>query len=151
MAIHAATNHGVKVVGVTFSKEQYDWATKRVADLGLADRVELRIQDYRDIDDGPFDAISSIGMFEHVGRRRMVEYFSRLHALLRPGGRLLNHAIGRPGHKDSPGHGVASRRVAPADGGRCGVAWTFRESPALSWIATSFPTGNFTKWGAWSR
>jgi cyclopropane-fatty-acyl-phospholipid synthase len=102
MAIHAATNHRVRVLGVTLSREQYEWATKRVAECGLVDRVEIRLQDYRDITDGPFDAISSIGMFEHVGRHRMAEYLHRLFGLLRPGGRLLNHAIGRPGHTDSP-------------------------------------------------
>jgi cyclopropane-fatty-acyl-phospholipid synthase len=120
MAIHAATVHGVRVVGVTLSTRQFDWASKRVAELGLGDRVEIRLQDYRDVADGPFDAISSIGMFEHVGRRRMAEYFGRLGALLRPGGRLLNHAIGRPGH--APPATVpdrtrsAYRRVASAAG-----------------------------------
>jgi cyclopropane-fatty-acyl-phospholipid synthase len=97
MAIHAAARHGTRVVGVTLSTEQHQRATKRVADHGLSDLVEIRFQDYRDVADGPFDAISSIGMFEHVGRRRMAEYFDRLLGLLRPGGRLLNHAIGRPG------------------------------------------------------
>jgi cyclopropane-fatty-acyl-phospholipid synthase len=58
--------------------------------------VEIRLQDYRDVHDGPYDAISSIGMFEHVGRARLVEYFERLWGLLRPEGRLLNHAISRP-------------------------------------------------------
>jgi cyclopropane-fatty-acyl-phospholipid synthase len=102
MAIHAATEHGARVLGITLSSEQYDWATKRVAELGLGDRIEIRIQDYRDLTDGPFDAISSIGMFEHVGRARMVEYFHRLFSLLQPGGRLLNHAIGRPGDEVVP-------------------------------------------------
>ena len=62
---------------------------------GLADRVEIRVQDYRDVADGPFDAISSIGMFEHVGAAKLDEYFTRLYALLAPGGRLLNHGIAR--------------------------------------------------------
>lgn len=69
---------------------------KRVALAGLEDRVEVRLQDYREIDDGPYDAISSIGMFEHVGLEMLKEYFTRLLALLRPQGRLLNHAIARP-------------------------------------------------------
>ena len=68
-------------------------ARKRAADAGLTDRVEIRVQDYRDVDDGPFDAISSIGMSEHVGREQIGHYASRLQGLLRPGGRLLNHAI----------------------------------------------------------
>ena len=66
-----------------------------VREAGLADRVEIRVQDYRDVVDGPFDAISSIGMFEHVGAAKLDEYFTRLFALLRPGGRLLNHGIAK--------------------------------------------------------
>jgi cyclopropane-fatty-acyl-phospholipid synthase len=98
MALHAAEEHGARAVGVTISRNQHDLATKRVAEAGLADRVDVRLQDYRDVDDGPYDAVSSIGMFEHVGLARLTEYFERIHALLRPGGRLLNHAIGRPAH-----------------------------------------------------
>ncbi len=98
LVLHAAEHYGVEAVGVTLSTEQAELATKRVAEAGLADRVEIRVQDYRDVHDGPFDAISSIGMFEHVGRRRMEEYIRDLHALLRPKGRLLNHAISRPGY-----------------------------------------------------
>ncbi|CAI3797570.1 SAM-dependent methyltransferase [Pseudarthrobacter sp. MM222] len=92
-AIHAARHYGADVVGVTLSTEQAALAGKRVADAGLTDRVDIRVQDYRDIEVGPFDAISSIGMSEHVGREQMPHYVSRLHSLLRPGGRLLNHAI----------------------------------------------------------
>jgi cyclopropane-fatty-acyl-phospholipid synthase len=96
MAMHAARHHGAPVVGVTLSRRQVEWAQKAVADSGLADRVEIRFQDYRDVRDGPFDAISSIGMFEHVGLRNLGLYFRRLYRLLRPGGRLLNHGISRP-------------------------------------------------------
>jgi cyclopropane-fatty-acyl-phospholipid synthase len=96
MAMHAARHHGASVVGVTLSSHQVEWAQKVVADAGLADRVEIRLQDYRDVFDGPFDAISSIGMFEHVGLRNLGLYFRRMHRLLRPGGRLLNHGISRP-------------------------------------------------------
>lgn len=96
MVLHAATHHGVSAVGVTLSLEQAELARRRVAEAGLADRIEIRIQDYRDIHDGPFDAISSIGMFEHVGLPRAEEYFADLYRLLAPGGRLLNHAISRP-------------------------------------------------------
>ncbi|MBI2704764.1 MAG: class I SAM-dependent methyltransferase [Actinobacteria bacterium] len=97
MLLHAAAEYGIAGVGVTVSRQQANLAAKRVAEAGLADRIEIRLQDYREIDDGPFDAISSIGMFEHVGRSRMEAYFRTLHDQLRPGGRLLNHAIGRPG------------------------------------------------------
>ncbi|WP_426999055.1 class I SAM-dependent methyltransferase [Pseudarthrobacter sp. N5] len=92
-ALHAAQRYGVNVVGVTLSAEQAELARKRVADAGLTELVDIRIQDYRDVDDGPFDAISSIGMSEHVGREQTPHYVSQLHGLLRPGGRLLNHAI----------------------------------------------------------
>ncbi|MCB0977017.1 MAG: class I SAM-dependent methyltransferase [Acidimicrobiales bacterium] len=96
MAIHAALHHGAEVVGITISQEQAELARRRVATQGLSGQVEIRVQDYREIGDGPFDAISSIGMFEHVGSGHMDEYLRHLHDLLRPGGRLLNHAISRP-------------------------------------------------------
>jgi len=95
MALHAAREHGVDVIGVTLSRPQAELAGKRVAEAGYADRIEIRVQDYRDVDDGPYDAISSIGMFEHVGLAQLEDYFERLLALLRDGGRLLNHAISR--------------------------------------------------------
>ncbi|MFK0108679.1 class I SAM-dependent methyltransferase [Streptomyces sp. NPDC091217] len=100
MAIHAAREHGVSVVGVTLSQEQAAFARKRVADAGLTDRVEIRVQDYRDVTDGPYDAISSIGMAEHVGAERYLEYAENLHGLLKPGGRLLNHQIARRPQRD---------------------------------------------------
>jgi cyclopropane-fatty-acyl-phospholipid synthase len=96
MVVHAAANHGVRAVGVTLSRRQAEWAEKAVAEAGLADRVEIRYQDYRDVRDGPYDVISSIGMFEHVGLSQLRMYFGGLRRLLRPGGRLLNHAIARP-------------------------------------------------------
>ncbi len=96
MARHAATHHGVEVVGVTISPAQAEWARARIEADGLAGRIEIRLQDYREVDDGPFDAVSSIGMFEHVGAERMQTYFGHLHDLLVTGGRLLNHAISRP-------------------------------------------------------
>jgi cyclopropane-fatty-acyl-phospholipid synthase len=95
-AIHAATRHGARVVGVTLSHSQAELASKRVADAGVADRVEIRVQDERDVSDGPYDAIASIGMFEHVGAARLRRYFEHLYELLRPQGRLLNHGISRP-------------------------------------------------------
>ncbi|QRP46090.1 cyclopropane-fatty-acyl-phospholipid synthase family protein [Amycolatopsis sp. FDAARGOS 1241] len=95
MALHAAREHGVHVVGVTISEEQAAYARERVAAEGLTDRVEIRVQDYRDVADGPYDAISSIGMAEHVGAENYLEYARDLYALLCPGGRLLNHQIGR--------------------------------------------------------
>jgi cyclopropane-fatty-acyl-phospholipid synthase len=92
-ALHAAGKYGATVVGVTLSSEQANLARKRAAEAGLTDRVDIRVQDYRDVQDGPFDAISSIGMSEHVGREQTPAYAAALFNLLRPGGRLLNHAI----------------------------------------------------------
>jgi cyclopropane-fatty-acyl-phospholipid synthase len=93
LALHAAERYGVVVVGTTLSPEQATLARKRVAEAGFTDRVEIRVQDYRETTDGPFDAIGSIGMAEHVGRAEIAGYVAHLHDLLRPGGRLLNHAI----------------------------------------------------------
>jgi cyclopropane-fatty-acyl-phospholipid synthase len=96
MAVHAAQHHGARAVGVTISERQAELANKRAVEAGLSDRVEIRQQDYRVVNDGPYDVISSVGMFEHVGAARLAEYFNRLHSLLKPGGRLLNHGISRP-------------------------------------------------------
>ncbi|MEU9857973.1 cyclopropane-fatty-acyl-phospholipid synthase family protein [Streptomyces sp. NPDC047974] len=95
MAIHAAREYGARVVGITLSREQAAFARKRIAEEGLTDRIEIRVQDYRDVPDGPFDAISSIGMAEHVGAAKYREYTDLLYGLLKPGGRLLNHQISR--------------------------------------------------------
>jgi cyclopropane-fatty-acyl-phospholipid synthase len=95
MAMYAAERYGVRAVGVTLSRRQAEYAIDAVKRAGLDDRVEIRVQDYRDVSDGPYDAISSIGMFEHVGVARLGEYFSDLYALLRPEGRVLNHGISR--------------------------------------------------------
>jgi cyclopropane-fatty-acyl-phospholipid synthase len=95
LALHAAKNYGVRVLGITLSSEQADFARKAVAEAGLTDQVEIRIQDYRDLDDGPFDAISSVGMAEHVGTAPYLDYAKILYRQLKPGGRLLNHQIGR--------------------------------------------------------
>jgi cyclopropane-fatty-acyl-phospholipid synthase len=96
MVMHAAQHHGVSAVGVTLSRQQAEWARRAVKEAGLDDRVEIRVQDYRDVRDGRFDAVSSIGMFEHVGAAKLDAYFAALFSLVRPGGRLLNHGISRP-------------------------------------------------------
>jgi cyclopropane-fatty-acyl-phospholipid synthase len=90
---HAAREYGVSAVGITLSDRQGAYARKRVADSGLADRVEIRVQDWRDVDDGPYDTIASIGMAEHLGAEMWAAYCRKLRDLLRPGGRLLNHQI----------------------------------------------------------
>ncbi|MFF9865045.1 class I SAM-dependent methyltransferase [Streptomyces sp. NPDC013953] len=106
MALHAAREYGARVVGVTLSDEQAAFARKRIADEGLTDLVEIRVQDYRDVGDGPYDAISSIGMAEHVGAVRYREYADGLYALLKPGGRLLNHQISRRPEPDETAYHV---------------------------------------------
>jgi cyclopropane-fatty-acyl-phospholipid synthase len=119
LLLHAASKHGVQGVGVTISRQQVELAAKRIADAGLHDRLEIRLQDYRDTDDGPFDAISSVGMFEHVGSARFGQYTNRLFELLKPGGRLLNHAISRPATTVAPplrAVRTRARRVGTAAG-----------------------------------
>ncbi|SPE53028.1 Cyclopropane-fatty-acyl-phospholipid synthase [Streptomyces netropsis] len=106
MVLHAAREYGVSAVGITLSEEQAAYARKRVAEAGLADRVEIRVQDYRETFDGPFDAISSIGMAEHVGSARYAEYAAELYGLLKPGGRLLNHQIARRPLRDEGAYEV---------------------------------------------
>ena len=106
MAIHAAREYSARVTGVTLSVEQAAFARKRIAEEGLTDRIEIRVQDYRDVRDGPYDAISSIGMAEHVGSVRYREYADDLYALLKPGGRLLNHQIARRPEKDESAYHV---------------------------------------------
>ncbi|MFD8985076.1 class I SAM-dependent methyltransferase [Streptomyces sp. NPDC059564] len=106
MALHAAREYGVRVTGITLSREQAAYARKRIAEEGLTDRIEIRVQDYRDVKDGPYDAISSIGMAEHVGADRYREYARTLYALLAPGGRLLNHQIARPPEPDEEAHRI---------------------------------------------
>ncbi len=113
MALHAALHHGTQVVGITISEEQASYARRRVAEAGLEDHVEIRLQDYRDLGGEQFDAISSIGMFEHVGRARTDEYFCTLRSLLHPHGRLLNHAISSVGGSRLGRGSFAGRYVFP--------------------------------------
>jgi cyclopropane-fatty-acyl-phospholipid synthase len=92
LVIRAATKFGARCVGVTLSERQCELARERVARAGLQDRIDIRLQDYRDVD-GQFDRITSVGMFEHVGVEHLPEYFSRVNRLLAPGGVVMNHGI----------------------------------------------------------
>ncbi len=92
-AIHAATRYGATVTGITLSPAQAELAQRRVAEAGVAERVQIRLADYREIEEEPFDAICSIGMAEHVGESQIDAYAAVLARALRPGGLLLNHAI----------------------------------------------------------
>ncbi len=112
-AIHAATRHGARVIGLTLSEPQARVARERAAEAGVADRVEIRVADYRDLAGERFDAIASIGMVEHVGAERIDLYAERLAALLGPGGRLLNHGIARLRHTDPDAGPFSERYVFP--------------------------------------
>ncbi len=114
--IHAALRHGVRAVGITLAEEQARLARERVREAGVADRVEIRLADYREVADGPFDAIASIGMVEHVGAEQIDVYARRLHGLLKPGGRLLNHGIAKLQDFDTPDEGAFSERFVFPDG-----------------------------------
>lgn len=92
LAIRAAQTRGARVVGITLSRKQFELARERVAQAGLQAQVDIRLQDYRDIDE-PFDRITSVGMFEHVGLNHLQAYFGKLRSVLRDGGLVLNHGI----------------------------------------------------------
>jgi cyclopropane-fatty-acyl-phospholipid synthase len=92
LVIRAAQKFGAKCVGVTLSQNQFDLAQERVKQAGLADRVEIRLEDYRDVH-GTYDRITSVGMFEHVGEKHLAEYFGKLCSLLVDDGVAMNHGI----------------------------------------------------------
>jgi cyclopropane-fatty-acyl-phospholipid synthase len=116
MGIHAATEHGVSVLGVSLSEPQVQLANERAAVAGVADRVEFRVADYRELDGEAFDAICSIGMVEHVGEERIDLYMKTLYGLLGPGGRLLNHGIAKLQDFDTKDEGPFSERFVFPDG-----------------------------------
>jgi cyclopropane-fatty-acyl-phospholipid synthase len=115
-AIHAAGRHGVSVLGVTLSEPQAELARERARAAGVDGLVEFRVADYRELNAEPFDAISSIGMVEHVGEERIDEYARRLRGLLKPGGRLLNHGIAKLADFDAKDEGAFSERFVFPDG-----------------------------------
>lgn len=95
LVLRAAQKFGARCVGITLSENQYALATERVEQAGLSDRIEIRLQDYRDVD-GTFDRITSVGMFEHVGKANLVQYFGRIRDLLADDGVAMNHGITSP-------------------------------------------------------
>lgn len=109
----AATRHGARVLGITLSPPQAALARERAAAAGVADRVEIRVMDYRDLTGERFDAIASIGMVEHVGAAQIDVYARTLAGLLEPGGRLLNHGIARLRHSDPEAGPFSERYVFP--------------------------------------
>ncbi|MFJ1706365.1 class I SAM-dependent methyltransferase [Kitasatospora sp. NPDC088346] len=104
LAVHAARHHGVRVTAVTLSRQQHRFAESLAAEAGLADRIDVRLQDYRELADGAFDAISCVEMGEHVGDREYPAFAARLFALLRPEGRLLVQQMSRG--RGTPGGGA---------------------------------------------
>jgi cyclopropane-fatty-acyl-phospholipid synthase len=126
MALHAAEHYGVEVVAVTLSEQQAEWGKKAVAESGLP--IDLRFSDYRDVEESGFDAISSIGLTEHIGIGQLSSYARFLAAKLAPQGRLLNHCITRPDDTSAPiqKRGFIPRYVFP-DGELPSVGRIIRE------------------------
>ncbi|MGH8966146.1 MAG: class I SAM-dependent methyltransferase, partial [Actinomycetes bacterium] len=116
MVRHAAREYGVKVIGVTLSEQQAQWAQRAIERDGLEDLAEVRFGDYRDVAERDFDAISSIGLTEHIGVRNYPGYFRFLFDRLRPGGRLLNHCITRPDNHSRASAGAFIDRYVFPDG-----------------------------------
>jgi cyclopropane-fatty-acyl-phospholipid synthase len=112
-AVHAAKHHGAHVTGITLSEPQAEGARRRAAEEGVADCVDIRVQDYRDLAGERFDAIASIGMVEHVGATNIDAYAQTLADLLEPGGRLLNHGIARLRHGEPEAGPFSERYVFP--------------------------------------
>ena len=113
MGVDAALHYDARAVGITISKAQAAMARQRVEEAGVTDRVEIRLQDYRDLAGEKFDAISSVGMSEHVGHDRLDTYFDALRAGLGPQGRLLNHAISSVGGSTLGSRSFVGRYVFP--------------------------------------
>jgi len=120
MVRHAAREYGVNALGVTLSREQADWAQRAIKEEGLDDLAEVRHMDYRHVEETGFDAVSSIGLTEHIGVKNYASYFGFLEGKLRPQGRLLNHCITRPHNKKQETGPFIDRYVFP-DGELTGV------------------------------
>ena len=113
LLLHAARHHGARGIGITLSEEQASLARRRVRDAGLGDRIEIRVADYREIADGPYDKIASVGMVEHVGADRLEAYAAVIATLLRPGGLVLNHGIARLFSEPAGDKSLIQRYVFP--------------------------------------
>jgi cyclopropane-fatty-acyl-phospholipid synthase len=131
MAMHAAEHYGVDVVAVTLSRQQAEWGRKEAAERGLTEHVDIRHSDYRDVRETGFDAVSSIGLTEHIGIANLSSYARFLAGKLVPQGRLLNHCITRP---DDHSRAIAKRgfiaRYVFPDGELPGVGRIVRELQA---------------------
>ena len=127
MVRHATKHYGVRALGVTLSREQAQWAKEAIDLDGLGDLAEVRHSDYRDVLEGGFDAVSSIGLTEHIGVRNYPAYFSFLRSRLRPEGRLLNHSITRPHNRREETGAFIDRYVFP-DGELIGSGTMIKEA-----------------------
>ncbi|KQO36170.1 MULTISPECIES: class I SAM-dependent methyltransferase [unclassified Aeromicrobium] len=116
MVRHAAEHYGVQALGVTLSEQQAQWAQQAIKDQGLDHLAEVRFSDYRDVGESDFDAVSSIGLMEHIGVRNYPDYFAFLQGKLRVGGRMLNHCITRRDGSLSPKAGAFIDRYVFPDG-----------------------------------
>ncbi len=114
--VRYAARHGVKAIGVTLSRQQAEWAQKAIADEGLGDLAQVRHSDYRDVRESQFDAVSSIGLTEHIGVANYPAYFRFLKSKLRTGGLLLNHCITRHDNRHNAAAGGFIDRYVFPDG-----------------------------------
>ena len=111
LARYAALRYGVEALGVTLSKNQKAYADEQIERTGLQDRISVKLMDYRDLGDESFDKIVSVGMFEHVGRAHLPEYFAQVYRLLKPSGLFLNHGISRRAGREEDRQGFLQKRI----------------------------------------
>jgi cyclopropane-fatty-acyl-phospholipid synthase len=115
MVVHAAQHYGVQALGITLTPQHVEWAQRAIDAARVSDRAEVRCMDYRDVAENEFDAVSSMGLTEHIGRSQIATYFSALYDRLRSGGRLLNQSITRPDDREPSKRrtGLINRYVFP--------------------------------------
>ena len=132
LVIHAAQHYGVEALGITLSEPQAELANQRIAEAGLSDRCQVKVLDYREVNDWEgFDALASVGMFEHVGEDLLEVYFRQAFRLLRPGGLFLNHGIAhRATDPKTKGPTFSNTYVFP-DGELVPISTTLRVAEAV--------------------
>jgi cyclopropane-fatty-acyl-phospholipid synthase len=111
LAVYAASHYGVKVLGLTLSKNQVSYAYEWIHRLGLDEQACVKLMDYRDLGNVSFDKIVSVGMFEHVGGSHLTEYFAQVYRLLKPGGLFLNHGISRRASTEEDRESFIQKRI----------------------------------------
>jgi cyclopropane-fatty-acyl-phospholipid synthase len=130
LVMYAAQKYGVEALGITLSVPQAEWARERIQLAGLADRCQVEVCDYRDLNPPrEYDKVVSVGMFEHVGEALLPEYFQRAYALLRPGGVFLNHGIAASATFERKGPSFVEKYVFP-DGELVPLSTTLRAAEA---------------------